>query len=174
MLLCSKARKPGGLSRTINQIINYSRNLVRINPEAMWLLSLKVYLSHSPSIWGLWACLTIYQPRRKEHGQCKLRMIWCLSATLLQCTCSVALGRVPDSLHPQTSPPGSSVQQILQQQHRNGLLFFSQEDFPDRGIKLASPASTGIFFGHWSHLRKPFSPMGSNNCLFPTSAQVYR
>ena len=53
---CYFAQKPENLVAwfriSINQIINYSRNLVRINPEAMWLLSPKVYFSHSPSAFG--------------------------------------------------------------------------------------------------------------------------
>ena len=39
-----------------------------------------------------------------------------------------------------SSPPGSYVHGILQQEYRSGLPFPSPEDLPDPGIELGSPA----------------------------------
>ena len=43
------------------------------------------------------------------------------------------------------SPPGFSVMEFPKQEYWNGLPFHSLEDFPNPGIKPASPALAGEF-----------------------------
>ena len=51
------------------------------------------------------------------------------------------------------SPPGSSVQVILQQEYWNGLPFTSPRDLPDPGIEPGSPTLQADFY-HLSHQGK--------------------
>ena len=77
------------------------------------------------------------------------------------CVCMLSCSVMSDSLRPDCSRPGSSVQGILQARILEWLLFPPPGDCPDSGIK---PASLSLL--HWQAGSLPLEPPGKSQVHF--------
>jgi len=94
------------------------------------------------------------------------------------CACMLSCSVVSDSLWPHRLAHQALLSMgFSRQEYWNGMPFPPIEDFPDPGIKVASPASStlaGIFFYHWATWEALQLLWVVVNSPVSTSVQVYR